>query len=559
MHLSNSIKIYVAVLTLLLAATSLSATRTPIVSGRITIDGKPAAGVCVSDGVRIVKTDSDGYYAIGGDKSEGFVFVITPSGTMAPVRDSLSPQFWAALKPDNSSERHDFDLVKADQSTYTILFITDEHLTNDSTKHDLHYFGNVTMPLIKTLASEDAKRGPVYSFNLGDLSHDVFWYSNDFQLDDAKKELIKDGFPAPLYSVSGNHDNDGATVGKNVDRDAEWMYRKLMGPEYYSVNIGNQHWIMMDDIEYLNTQGTGKKAKGIKGARDYDRGFTQKEFDWMRRDLANVAPGAEICLCMHIPVFFYRDNGILLQPKSQMDTLDDIFSRFEHVNVYCGHTHKFYIKNHTDYPRFTQYSIPAVSGNMWTTGDAIISTGGSDAGIFSVTFTGDSHKDLYTPYNGDAYMRLYDVNGLRKYYADKPEMKDFFQAYPQRTDFSADSLENCVMINCWNIYPGQTLEAWENGQRLSVERVYFEDPLYTVLYEYPYFAGIKRAIESHRPDPHAHMFLTRAATPNLPIEVILRDADGSIVYTKSIFRPLPFDGTYSTIHYASDSRAVTHE
>ncbi|MFB0974369.1 MAG: metallophosphoesterase N-terminal domain-containing protein, partial [Bacteroidales bacterium] len=73
---------------LMLSATSLNARKTPIVSGRVTIDGKPAAGVCVSDGIRIVKTDTDGYYAIGGDKSEGFVFVITPSGTMAPVRDS---------------------------------------------------------------------------------------------------------------------------------------------------------------------------------------------------------------------------------------------------------------------------------------------------------------------------------------------------------------------------------------------------------------------------------------------------------------------------------------
>ena len=532
---------------LFIAAVSLEAKKAPRLTGRVTIDGKPASGVCVSDGVMVVKTDSLGNYLIDSDKSEGFVFVITPSGAIAPIRDSLAPQFWAPLNPDSKSESHDFDLRSEDQSAYTILFVTDEHLTNDQGKHDLSYFHNVTMPLIKTLASEDAKLGAVYSFNLGDLSHDIFWYSNDFQLDDAKAQLVKEGFPVPLYSVSGNHDNDGATVGENVDRKAEWMYRKFFGPEYYSINIGSQHWIMMDDIEYVNTPVAGKPAKGIKGARDYDRSFTQKEFDWMQKDLANVSPETEVCLCMHVPLFFYREDGILLQPKSQMDTLDAIFSKFEHVNVYSGHTHKLYIKDHSKYPRFTQFSIPAVSGNMWTTGDAIISSGGSDAGIFTAHFVGKTRSDLYTPYDGDSYMRLYDANGLSEFYAGKPEMQDFFQAYPQRIDFSADSLVDCVMINCWNLYPGQTLEAWENGQKLPVERVYFEDPLYTVLYEYPVFARTKKAVATHRPDPHPHMFLTRAATPNLPVEVIIRDSDGNIVYTKSIFRPKPFDGSYSSL------------
>ena len=48
--------------------------------GSVLCEGKPLAGVAVSDGVNIVKTDSLGNYALKSHKFQNTVFVITPSG-----------------------------------------------------------------------------------------------------------------------------------------------------------------------------------------------------------------------------------------------------------------------------------------------------------------------------------------------------------------------------------------------------------------------------------------------------------------------------------------------
>ena len=65
--------------------------------------------------------------------------------------------------------------------------------------------------------------------NLGDLSHDIFWYEFDFDVDDAYKVVAEQKLPLKMYSVPGNHDNDGAIVGDNVDFRSGWLYRRL-GP-----------------------------------------------------------------------------------------------------------------------------------------------------------------------------------------------------------------------------------------------------------------------------------------------------------------------------------------
>ena len=61
---------------LFLAGLSLSAWAQNI-TGRVTSEGRPVEGVCVSDGVSIVRTDADGRYALQSDKRQGFVFIMT--------------------------------------------------------------------------------------------------------------------------------------------------------------------------------------------------------------------------------------------------------------------------------------------------------------------------------------------------------------------------------------------------------------------------------------------------------------------------------------------------
>lgn len=199
--------------------------RTGNIRGKVTIDGKPLAGVQVSDGVNIVLTDSKGRYYIDSKKADSVVFITTPSDAVAVSEDGLRPGFWARLtKSPDEVERHDFELLTENQERYSVLFLADLHLSNDPDKDDLRRFRERVVPFIRKKAAESD--GPVYMMNLGDLSHDIFWYEFDFDVDDAYKVIAEQKLPLKMYSVPGNHDHDGAIVGDNVDFRSGWLYRR---------------------------------------------------------------------------------------------------------------------------------------------------------------------------------------------------------------------------------------------------------------------------------------------------------------------------------------------
>ena len=67
------------------------------VKGTVSCEGKGLAGVMVSDGYRFAKTDGAGAFKLSTHKDARFVFVITPSGYVAPF-ESGAPQFYLPLK-----------------------------------------------------------------------------------------------------------------------------------------------------------------------------------------------------------------------------------------------------------------------------------------------------------------------------------------------------------------------------------------------------------------------------------------------------------------------------
>ncbi len=517
-----------------------------VLTGVVYGGGQPLTGVHVSDGVQIAATDADGVYRIESDKSAGFVFVITPSNWVAADADGVQPLFWAALDTaSDRDERHDFRLDGVDQSRYTILFVTDLHLTNSSEKHDLDHYRSIALPAIADETARAAARGPVYSFNLGDLSHELFWYECDFNVASAKRFLEQNGYPTLLYSIPGNHDNDGATpAGADVDRRAEWLFRKTFGPTYYAVNIGDVHWIMMDNILYKNTAGKGKKAPRIVGARDYDKGFTPEQLAWLRRDLETVDASKTVCLCTHCPVLFDRDREFLLTDRSQVDSLEALFSRFDKVHIFSGHAHRTLYSQNANYPRFDQYVLPATSGDMWVANDDFqaLCPDGSDAGFVVASVDGGTLDYTYrTHLYGRKVLRAYDMNGVGEYYRTDDRVRVQRQLYPDRADYGRPEYANCVYVNYWAYLPGQRVEMFENDRPLDVVQVEDEDPLYTIshylpaLAQNPVFKKGDAKVVSH------HMFAAKARTATAPVEIRITDAEGNLLHRETLERPKKFD------------------
>lgn len=515
------------------------------VSGRVAdTDGKPLKDVGVSDGVRIVKTDDEGFYQIDTDKKYGYVFVITPSGYEPVTRDGLTPAFFKHMtKPEGIREDVNFSLKAIDQSQYKLMIMTDLHLTNDPGKGDQFAFRYFMGPFIKNVSDRLLEEGPAYCLQLGDLSHEVYWYLMDYDLSDAYNTLKQSGMRIPTYSVPGNHENDGAVVaGDNTDFEAGHLYRKVLGPEYYSFNVGGDHVLMMDNIIYINTPGKGKKVVGINGKRNFYTGFTKDQMEFLKADLKDLPDSTRIILGTHAPLIT-GPQGTFWRDKAQMDTLVALFSRFREFHAFAGHVHRMR-HLHSDKYGIDNTAITALSGNMWTTGpNKDLGEAGEDTGVVVCDVFRDTLVQRYISRRyGENPFRIYDMNAVRDYYRDTPAVRSYFKKYAQNgaTDYADSSrYTNKIRVNCWAVRPGYKLEIYENGEALKVTPTEEEDPLYFISHFIPRLAGPFFA-DNKNLHKNAHMWEAQASTPDGIIAVCLKDDKDCIVAQRMLRRPIYF-------------------
>ena len=511
-------------------------------------NGKPLSGVAVSDGIDIVKTDSKGQYAIQSDKHQGVVFVISPSGYTVPKKkDGLQADFWQHLnQPADVTEFVNFTLIPQDQSQYDVLFTTDIHLNKHPRQGDLKRFHEYVMPVVNNLVQEKTKDGkPLFVFHFGDMSTDIHWYEQEFDLDSAFNRLRAEKFPGPLYNITGNHDNDPNIIGENVDFRAEWRYRKLFGPTYYSMNIGSDHWIMMDDIIYKNTPFRKKRLSAdiskpqVRGKRDFIIGFTKDEKDWLEKDLDAMPEGMTVRFCTHASLLFEypEGKGTQLNSNTQLDSLIQLLSRYDgKVHAYTGHTHRLQFARNDIFPQIEDLMLPAVSGNVWGTGHCqMLSIDAANAGIVTGHFAGKEVTYDYTTFlYGRKPMRLYDMNSVMDYYRTDPVTLARLDTISQRTDYRY-GYDNMVYANIWEVRPDDIVKMYENGKELDVRKVSQGDPLVFVGFVLNTHLLTKpQYLTCH------HLFAGQARTAKATVTVKVFDKNGRLRFEEQIKRPKPF-------------------
>lgn len=529
---------------LLLACLSLSAGAQNI-TGRVTAEGRPLKDVCVSDGVNIVRTDAEGRYALQSDKRQGFVFISTPAGYTVPLKDGLQADFYRPLtQPAGVAEVHDFSLVPQNQDAYTVLFATDIHIKNDKKLGDQRLFEAHVLPHVKELYEKHSAEGPVVLFNLGDLAHDKVWYRFDWNIGKSFGYLRDVGYPGPLYSVMGNHDNDGATVATpfapDMDFNAEQPYRRAMGPTWYSMNIGSDHWVMLDNIIYLNEPFEGKPSDpGLAGKRNYRCGLNRDEWEWLEKDIATVPEGVTVRLCAHASFLFEfpAGKGTQLTDSAEMDRLYALITgRQDMLYAYTGHTHRFQFAANDRYPKVRDLMIPATSGNVWNTGDnQLLGIDACDAGLVVGHFHGaETSYEYITHLYGEKWMRLYDMNtAVPAILADKRAVKRIKNS-EFVTDYTAYTGRNEIYANIWMWRPGWTVEMLEGSRKLAVERIDATDPLLLVSRNGESFYKNERYVVNK------HLFAARARSARSKITVRLYDENGKLVHSEVMVRPKAF-------------------
>ena len=495
---------------------------------------KPLPDVAVSDGRQVTLTDENGRYYIASDKESGFVFISVPGNYEVDIKANNRPQFFYRLKSDDSVEQHDFKLTATDNTNHVLLALADMHLANRN--NDLSQFSGKFLPDLK--ASIEKYRGEgkkVYGLTLGDMTWDLYWYDNHYDLSNYLSTI--QSVDIPLFHSTGNNDNDPYCAD---DWLAEQAFKDIIGPTYYSFNLGNVHYIVLDNIQYINTGA----SEGPVGKRNYNKKLTENQLIWLKNDLATITDKSRpVFVAMHAQLYA---NPTSLPQVSSISmsggtTLVNYLKEFTNAHVITGHTHINYTITPSD--RLIEHNIAAICATWWWTGKNgyagnHICKDGSPGGYKIFTVDGNLVKWRYKGIGEEEskQFRSYDLNQCHitaaKFAPNSTEakMEDYSDIYAQSNS------NNEILVNVWDYDPQWSVEMYEDGKPLEVTRVVTKDPLHIISYE------AKRLNVGSTPTADfvtcttAHMFKATASSATSTVEIRVTDRFGN-VYTESMARP----------------------
>lgn len=500
------------------------------VYGLVSCDGTGIANVQVTDGYELAYTDSEGYYQLKSEKKNGYVYITVPSGYEVGS-DGTQALFYDYLSRGKGiPERHDFSLYQAgDQTNHTIFFLGDMHLAGGKNS-DRTQFATFTSELNSYVSSHSGEK--MYAFTLGDMTWDLYWYERSYCFDEyvADMNAVKN---LQVFNTIGNHDHDMRTSvdGKAsgwdaVDWDTAKRFRKDLGPNYYSVNIGQVHYVVLDNIFCTNTTG------GASGDRRYEEKVSDDNIAWLKKDLDNVTDkSTPIIVTMHAALY----NQLGLNSLDNATALKNCFKDFSDVTFITGHTHKMWtIDNST----IKEHNSGAVCGSWWWAGrynrTLNLAQDGAPSGYRVMDVKG---KEMTSYFKGtgraDTYQfRTYDLNESYMPESEIPNAKDY-------GNYSKKQNSNEILINVWDYNTKWKVEVFENGKSLSVSRTTLYDPLYILAYVGQRYKTYTSSI-SFGPFMTNHMFKAKASSANSTLEIRVTDDEGR-AYTETMTRPKAFN------------------
>jgi len=371
-------------------------------------------GVLVSNGREVVVTGPDGSYELPAYDDMN-LFVTKPAEFSPPVNADLVPQFnyvhkvagspdlrFGGIKPTGPlPQAVNFPLIedKVGDDFQCLVFGDTQPYTNAEISYVRKTVGNM-------LTNRDNSKTQCLLFE-GDVMGD------DLSLYPRFKKIIATG-GVPQYYVAGNHDLD---FDATSDADSFDTFRREFGPEYYSFDIGQVHFIVLDDVRYPCNGVDSHAFCDLSTKPSYNGVISERQLEWLKNDLAHVPDDKLIVLSAHIPFVTYTDASA---QKHQVDNLDKLYELIGDRPALglSGHTHTTeqilpgeYFKGwkeatNTGPAKFHQIVTGAVSGSWWA-GD-LNNSGvphgtqrlGSPRGYYVLDFSGPDYVDTYMTFEG---------------------------------------------------------------------------------------------------------------------------------------------------------------
>ena len=456
--------------------------------------------------------------------------------------EGVLPRFHATLtEKADKAERHDFNLVKVNQEKYRVYFLGDMHLADRT--NDLNQFDKCMKEVKADMMDDDVKS---YVITLGDMTWDLYWYSRKYYfpqyLNSVNYYFKNAAKQVQFFHTIGNHDHD---MCKDGDFNTVIEYVKDIAPTYYSFNIGDVHYIVLDDILCTNVGG----AASAKPERTYKSEVTDEQLKWLAKDLSFVSKTTPVIVTSHAPVYRKGADNLLNIYNYNLTNSSTLISKFKgyKVDFVTGHTHVLY---NVDKPSegIYEHNAGAVCASWWWSGYLTpgihICTDGAPGGYSVWDINGTDKKWRYKGTGRDAkeQFRSYDLNNVwftvekdapNVPAALKSEFEKYTKAYPKNSN-------NEVLINIWNWNPKWKIEIKENGKTLSCTRVKGYDPLHIAALTAKRFnnSAIKE-VPAFITKENYHMFKVKASSATSTIDIKVTDKFGN-VYTETMKRPKEF-------------------
>ena len=456
-------------------------------TGEMIVENIGIEGVWVSDGVNFTQTDAEGYYWLASDKRYGYVYVCLPSGYMPATGTNIVPGYWKSVSIDpRLSEQHNFELKVVDNKNHQVFFAADLHLANRTINglNDVDQFKAGFMADSQALAEAYGLEN-TYLITLGDLTWDAHWYAQKYMPADFVKTM-KD-YKIPVFNCMGNHDNDPYQTDELLGSK---VYRSVIAPTHYSFDLGDVHYIVVDDIMWINNGG----SNGVIGERDYTEKLDATQLAWLKQDLSHVKDKTKpVVICSHCQ--FYNNWRKSAETQAQIlnaKEVLDCFDGFSNVHVMTGHAHFSMIMELRD--NVIEHNVAAVCETWWQSSSNSslagrgINRDGTPAGYYVFELKGGDLKWYYKSIGFDKSMqfRAYNMNDVVYTSTSSRWSRDLSKQENRPgggDDYShIEKDDNYIDINIWDWDSTWKIEVTEAGNStpLKVERVWERDPLHTL-------------------------------------------------------------------------------
>ncbi len=312
--------------------------------------------IAVSNQEDVVLSDKDGKFSLNIGE-ETIIFLTKPSGYKVPVNSENLPQFFYIHQPAGSPElkfsgieptgklpkQIEFPLFKSEDSdTFEVIVFSDPQPRNSK---EISYIRD---DVVSELIGSTAKCGIV----LGDVMYD------DISLYSEYNNVISQ-IGIPFYNVAGNHDMN---YDSPDDQYSLETFKKYFGPNYYSFDYGEVHFIVLDDIEWNGQDSTETNT--------YLGKIGTRQLHWLKNDLNVVPENKLIVLTMHIPIYTFISENKTVNILDR-ELLFNILKDRKHLLALAGHMHLTehqYLNKDIgwDSPNpFHQIICASVSGSWW--------------------------------------------------------------------------------------------------------------------------------------------------------------------------------------------------